>query len=222
MSHNEEKPSPLPPAWWSRWRLLAHGWFTRRVRQGIEPLSSRTLGRPGPIGRTIQMASIAVTNAEPTSASRSKTTRMETRFKSRTIEPHAKKATLNKRLMIPPAWLRRFYSDNSTRGVRASAISARHSSRVMLCSTRTADRHAAIAAGFYSSKPEDEDMISARLGRPASHQTWTVQAGRRRQRKGAIGQPPLIQIHLRNEPCRRQRRRQSSPTDFFVHRPPAS
>ena len=57
------------------------------------------------------MASIAVPKAEPTSASRLKDTRMKTRFKSRPIQPLAKKATLNERFMIPPAWLRRFYSD---------------------------------------------------------------------------------------------------------------
>jgi hypothetical protein len=47
--------------------------------------------RPKNVTPPIQMASIAVSNAEPTSASRLKDTRMKTRFKSRPIQPHANK-----------------------------------------------------------------------------------------------------------------------------------
>jgi hypothetical protein len=74
-------------------------------------LSSR-IRAPSPKNVTppIQMASIAVSSAEPTSTSRLKDVRMKTRFRSRPIPPHPKKATVNKRFMIPRAWLRRFYS----------------------------------------------------------------------------------------------------------------
>jgi len=50
---------------------------------------------------------------------------MKTKFKSRPIQPHAKKATLNKRLMIPPAWLRRFYSDQKNRRGVCAPITCR-------------------------------------------------------------------------------------------------